>query len=320
MVTEAGKQVDMELFQSQALQVVDSVKKVVVGKEDMIVDLFIAMLAEGNVLLEGVPGVAKTSLAKAFASALGLEFKRIQFVPDILPGDIIGMSIYNQRSGTFETRKGPIFTNILLVDEINRASPKIQSALLEAMEEKQVSIDGATFKLPSPFMVITTQNPIDIAGTFPLPEAQIDRFMFKLDVGYLSPEDELAMLRVKNNSVVAQEQRVLSREDIVRLIDMVKNVRTDDRVLEYIRDLIVASRGHDKLLLGGSPRASIALLKASKALAAINGRDYVIPDDIKYLVPKVLSHRLIVKPELELENVSTADIIEELLNEVPVPV
>jgi MoxR-like ATPase len=320
MMAEPGKQLDMELFQSKALQVVESVKQVIVGKEDMIVDLFIAMLAEGNVLLEGVPGVAKTSLAKAFASALGLEFKRVQFVPDILPGDIIGMSIFNQRSGTFETRKGPIFTNILLVDEINRASPKIQSALLESMEEKQVSIDGTTFKLPSPFMVITTQNPIDIAGTFPLPEAQIDRFMFKLDIGYLSPEDELTMLRAKNDSRVAHEQQVLSRDDIVRLIEMVKQVRTDDRVLEYIRDLIVASRSHDKLLLGGSPRASIALLKVSKAYAAINGRDYVIPDDIKYLAPRVLSHRLIVKPELELENVSIAEIVKELLKEVPVPV
>ncbi|OPY26718.1 MAG: Holliday junction DNA helicase RuvB [Methanocella sp. PtaU1.Bin125] len=320
MHTEARTKVDMDLFQSQALQVVESVKKVIVGKEDMIVDLFIAMLAEGNVLLEGVPGVAKTSIAKAFASALGLEFKRVQFVPDILPGDIIGMSIFNQKTGAFETRKGPIFTNILLVDEINRASPKIQSALLEAMEEKQVSIDGTTFRLPEPFMVITTQNPIDIAGTFPLPEAQIDRFMFKLDVGYLSPEQELNMLRAKNARQVAKQPGVLSREDIVGLITMVRDVRTDDRVLEYIRDLIVASRGHEKLLLGGSPRASIALLKASKALAAINGRDYVIPDDVKYLLPKVLSHRLIVKPELELENVDPSDIVRELLDTVRVPV
>ena len=320
MDTQASKGVDMELFQSQALQVIDSVKRVIVGKEDLIVDLFIAMLAEGNVLLEGVPGVAKTSIAKTFASALGLDFKRVQFVPDILPGDIIGMSVYNQRTGAFETRKGPIFTDILLVDEINRASPKIQSALLEAMEEKQVSIDGTTFKLPVPFMVITTQNPIDVAGTFPLPEAQIDRFMFKLDVGYLSPEEELNMLRVKNDRQPVPEQSVLSRDDILRLIAMVRDVRTDELVLEYIRDLIVASRGHDKLLLGGSPRASIALLKASKALAAINGRDYVIPDDVKYLLPRVLSHRLIVKPELELENVSSADVIDELMNAVRVPV
>jgi MoxR-like ATPase len=197
MTTKTRETIDMERFQSQTLRVVEAVKKVIIGKDELILDLFIALLAEGNVLLEGVPGVAKTSIAKAFASALGLEFKRIQFVSDILPGDIIGMSIFNQHSGTFETRRGPIFTNILLVDEINRASPKIQSALLEAMEEKQASIDGTTHPLPSPFMVITTQNPIDIAGTFPLPEAQIDRFMFKPDIGYLSPEDELRMLQSK---------------------------------------------------------------------------------------------------------------------------
>jgi MoxR-like ATPase len=320
METEMRKGLDMDLFQSQALQVIESVMKVIIGKEDMIVDLFIAMLAEGNVLLEGVPGVAKTSIAKAFASALGLEFKRIQFVPDILPGDIIGMSVFNQRTGTFEVRKGPIFTNILLVDEINRASPKIQSALLEAMEEKQVSIDGTTFQLPSPFMVITTQNPIDIAGTFPLPEAQIDRFMFKLDIGYLSPEDELIMLHAKARGIEAFEPKVLGKGDILRLVEMTRDIMVDDRVLEYIRDLIVASRSHEKLLLGGSPRASIALLKASKAYAAINGRDYVIPDDVKYLVPRVLSHRLIIKPELELENTTPVDVIKDLLNEVKVPV
>jgi MoxR-like ATPase len=320
MVTEKREVMDMDLFQSQAHQVVESVKKVIIGKDDMIFDLFIAMLAEGNVLLEGVPGVAKTSIAKAFASALGLEFKRIQFVPDILPGDIIGMSVFNQRSGAFEVRKGPIFTNILLVDEINRASPKIQSALLEAMEEKQVSIDGVTYPLPSPFMVITTQNPIDIAGTFPLPEAQIDRFMFKLDIGYLSPEDELIMLHAKARGIEAFEPKVLGKGDILRLVEMTRDIMVDDRVLEYIRDLIVASRSHEKLLLGGSPRASIALLKASKAYAAINGRDYVIPDDVKYLVPRVLSHRLIIKPELELENTTPVDVIKDLLNEVKVPV
>jgi MoxR-like ATPase len=320
MTIKTRENMDMARFKSQTLQVVDAVKKVIIGKDELILDLFIAMLAEGNVLLEGVPGVAKTSIAKSFASALGLEFKRVQFVPDILPGDIIGMSIFNQRSGTFEVRKGPIFTNILLVDEINRASPKIQSALLEAMEEKQASIDGTTYPLPSPFMVITTQNPIDIAGTFPLPEAQIDRFMFKLDIGYLNPEDELRMLQSKARGPEAGEPTVLGRDDILRLIEMTRNIRTDDRVLEYIRDLIVASRSRDELLLGGSPRASIALLKASKAYAAINGRDYVIPDDVKYLVPRVLSHRLIVKPELELENTTAADVIDELLSEVAVPV
>ena len=319
MKTETKSQ-DMELFQSKALQAVESVEKVIIGKQRLIIDLLVAMLSEGNVLLEGVPGVAKTSIAKAFSSSIDLDFKRIQFVPDILPGDIVGMSVFNQKTGTFETRKGPIFTNILLVDEINRASPKVQSALLEAMEEKQVSIDGTTFPLPSPFMVITTQNPIDVAGTFPLPEAQIDRFMFKLNVDYLSPEDELNMLRKKGEPPVAPGTKAISRQDLLGLIETVRRVRVDDKVLEYIRDIVVASRKHDKLLLGASPRASIALLKSSKALAAINGRTYVIPDDVKYLAPKVLTHRLIVKPELELENVTPAEVIEDLLNQVEVPV
>ncbi len=320
MNSEVNMHLSMDTFQSQALQVVKSVKKAIIGKDELIIDLFIAMLAEGNVLIEGVPGVAKTSIAKAFASAIGLEFKRIQFVPDILPGDIIGMSIFNQRTGVFETRRGPIFTNLLLVDEINRASPKIQSALLEAMEEKQVSIDGTTFQLPSPFMVITTQNPIDIAGTFPLPEAQIDRFMFKLDVSYLKPDEELDMLRFKRDNPVTSQPEILREDDIRKIIEMVRGVRVDDRVLEYIRDIVVASRSHEKLMLGASHRASIALLRASRAVAMISGRDYVIPDDVKYLVPKVLSHRLIVKPELELEDVTTADVINELLGEVNVPV
>ena len=320
MNSDVNMNLSMELFQSQAQQVVKSIKNVIIGKDDLIIDLFIALLAEGNVMIEGVPGVAKTSIAKAFASAIGLEFKRIQFVPDILPGDIIGMSIFNQKTGAFETRRGPIFTNILLVDEVNRASPKIQSALLEAMEEKQVSIDGTTFPLPSPFMVITTQNPIDIAGTFPLPEAQIDRFMFKLDMGYLQPEDELDMLRFKRDARVVGEPMVLRHEEIPGLIDTVRNVRVDDKVLEYIRDIIVASRTHEKLLLGGSHRASIALLRASRAVAMISGRNYVIPDDVKYLVPKVLSHRLIIKPDFELEDVTSAEVIEELLTSVKVPV
>lgn len=321
MNTDVSMHLGMETFQSQALQVLKSVKQVIIGKDELIIDLFIAMLAEGNVLIEGIPGVAKTSIAKAFASAINMDFKRIQFVPDILPGDIVGMSIYNQRTGAFETRRGPIFTNILLVDEINRASPKIQSALLEAMEEKQVSIDGTTFPLPSPFMVITTQNPLDIAGTFPLPEAQIDRFMFKLDVGYLNPEEELDLLRFKRDQPAAGvDHGTVRREDVLRLIDIVRQVRVDDLVLEYIRDLIVASRTHEKLFLGGSHRASLALLRASRAVAMISGREFVLPDDVKYLVPKVLSHRLIVRPELELEGVTSQVIIEELLETVPVPV
>jgi MoxR-like ATPase len=310
---------DMISFQTNSSNVLGEVKKVVVGKDDLIEDIFIALLAEGNVLLEGVPGVAKTTIAYAFASAIGLDFKRIQFVPDILPSDVIGGSIYNQKDMSFDIHKGPVFTNILLVDEINRASPKIQSSLLEAMGEKQVSINGVTFQLPHPFMVITTQNPIDIMGTFPLPEAQIDRFMFKLNVDYPTPDEELDMLRSRNRPSMPDVSRVLSPEDVVQMIEVVKCIQADEKVIEYIRDLIIASRRHDKLLLGASPRASLSLLKASKAVAAMNGQDYVIPDDVKYLVPRVLGHRLIVKPEYELENVTPYDVARELLANVKVP-
>ncbi|HEY3422990.1 MAG TPA: MoxR family ATPase [Methanocellaceae archaeon] len=310
---------DMSTFKSKSSNVMDQVSKVIVGKNDLIEDIFIALLAEGNVLLEGVPGVAKTTIAKAFASSIGLDFKRIQFVPDILPSDVIGSSIFNQKEMDFSIHQGPVFTNILLVDEINRASPKIQSSLLEAMEEKQVSIDGVTFQLPHPFMVITTQNPIDVIGTYPLPEAQIDRFMFKLNVEYPSFSEELDILRSRNTGSLPEVSKVLSLEDVLEMIEAVKKIHVDDKVLEYIRDLIMASRSHEKLLLGGSPRASLSLLRSSKAVAAMDGRDYVIPDDIKYLVPKALGHRLIVKPEYELENVTPGDVVKELLAQVKVP-
>ncbi len=310
---------DMSTFKSKSSSVMDQVNKVIVGKSDLIEDIFIALLAEGNVLLEGVPGVAKTTIAKAFASSIGLDFKRIQFVPDILPSDVIGSSIFDQKKMDFNIHQGPVFTNILLVDEINRASPKIQSSLLEAMEEKQVSIDGVTFPLPRPFMVITTQNPIDVMGTYPLPEAQIDRFMFKLNVEYPSFSEELDILRSRNTGSLPDVSKVLSLEDVLWMIEAVKKIHVDEKALEYIRDLVMASRSHEKLLLGASPRASLSLLRASKAVAAMDGRDYVIPDDIKYLVPKALDHRLIVKPEYELENVTPGDVVAELLSQVKVP-
>jgi MoxR-like ATPase len=309
----------MEVFRSRTSNILDEVKKAIVGKNTLLKDMLIALLSEGNVILDGVPGLAKTSIVKAFSSTLDLDFKRIQFVPDLLPTDITGAYIFNQKDTTFSLRQGPIFTNLLLVDEVNRASPKTQSSLLEAMEEKQVTIEGTTLKLPSPFMVITTQNPIDIVGTFPLPEAQIDRFMFKLNVDYPTSSEELEMIMLKNDETANPINKVLTRDDVLGLIKMVKQVYVDPKVMEYIRDLVMASRSNEKLLLGGSPRASIAFLKASKAVAAIEGRNYVIPDDVKYLAPKVLNHRLIIKPEYEFENLTTLDVIDELLGSIKTP-
>ncbi|AFD00169.1 MoxR-like ATPase [Methanocella conradii HZ254] len=321
MAIEINEKTSMDFtgFNLMVSSVMGQMRRAIIGKESLIMDIFTALLAEGNILLEGVPGVAKTTVAKAFATAMGLDFKRIQFVPDILPSDITGSSIFDQKSGEFRVRRGPIFTNILLVDEINRASPKIQSALLEAMEEKQVSIDGVSYPLQEPFMVIATQNPIDITGTFTLPEAQVDRFMFKINLEYPREDEELTILKIKNLESADIVEKALDKEKVKAMIDMVKSVYVDVKVMEYIKDLVLASRKHEKLLLGGSPRASISLLKASKAVAALNGRGYVTPDDIKQLAPKVFNHRLILKPEYEQEGVRPQDIVEDLLSTVKVP-
>lgn len=310
---------DIGTFKQLASLVSGEVKKVIVGKEDLIQDLLIALLAEGNVMLDGAPGLAKTTIAKTFASMFDLDFKRIQFVPDILPSDITGTYVYNQKNAEFMIVQGPIFTNILLVDEVNRASPKTQSSLLEAMEEKQVTIEGNTFSLPRPFMVITTQNQIDVIGTFPLPEAQVDRFMFKLKVDYPGEDDEMKILRMKLRDESPVAEKLMGKDEVANLIRFVKSVYVDEKVLTYIKNIVMASRAHEKLLIGASPRASIALMKASRAVAALEGRTFVIPDDIKYLAPKVLNHRLVLKPEYEFEKVTTVDIIDEILRKTKVP-
>jgi MoxR-like ATPase len=298
----------------------NEVKKVVVGKDREIKIMLASLIARGHILLEGVPGVAKTTLAKALASAMNLEFKRIQFTPDLLPADIIGTYVYDQRSGEFKFRKGPIFANIVLADEINRASPRTQSAFLEAMQERQVTVEGDRYKLPEPFVVIATMNPIELEGVFPLPEAQIDRFLVKIKVSYPT-RDELKEIAKRIDIIESWPiTPVASAEDVLKASEALKEVYIDDVLIDYIVELVEATRKVPVVRLGASPRAVIALVKLSKAIALINGRDYVIPDDIKEIAKPVLRHRLLLKPEAEVErSIDPDNVIDEILKEIPTP-
>jgi len=280
-----------------------------------------AILARGHVLLEGVPGVAKTSMAKALAKILGLDFKRIQMTPDLLPMDIIGFVVYDQKTGELRFRKGPIFTNILLADEINRASPRTQSALLEAMQERQVTVEGVTYRLEEPFIVLATQNPVEMEGVFPLPEAQLDRFLVKIVTSYPSTKGFKEMLRRIDEIErgIEELKPLVSREEILKAVEEAKNVRVDDSILDYIAAIVEETRKHPAVRLGGSPRAGIALLRLSKAWAILDGRSYVVPDDVKAVAAPVLIHRVILKPEYEIEGYTAMRIVEEILKKVPVP-
>ncbi len=283
-----------------AEKVKKEIAKIIVGKEHIVDRLFIALLVNGHVLLEGVPGVAKTYLARSFADTLGLSFKRVQLTPDLLPSDILGVKVYNYKTMEFEFRPGPIFTNILLADEINRTPPRTQAALLEAMQERQVTVDGETKKLPEPFMVIATQNPIETEGTYPLPEAQLDRFLFRLIAFYPSRNEEIEMLRIKRiKGEVIDVEKIIDASTVLQASKTIaEKVRVDDSILEYIVDLVRATREHPSVLLGGSPRAEVMLLYAARAYAAISeGRDYVIPDDVKAVFFDVMNHRIILRPE-----------------------
>jgi MoxR-like ATPase len=298
--------------------VIDNVERVIVGKREVIELLLVALLCEGHVLIEDVPGVGKTMLARAMAISLGGQFKRLQCTPDLLPNDVTGVSVYNQKSGEFEFRPGPVFVNILLADEINRATPRTQSALLEAMQEQQVTVDGVTRPLPRPFLVLATQNPVEYEGTFPLPEAQLDRFLMRLEVGYPSPEDEKFLLtHLGREHPITQIGAVVDGAAILDLQKECWDVYVDETLRDYIIRLITATRSHPDLALGASPRASLALFKTAQALAALRGRDHVLPDDVKYLVPPTLTHRLIVKPEAELRGRTASAIVRDLLTEVP---
>ncbi|GAB6100816.1 MoxR family ATPase [Thermococcus atlanticus] len=303
-------------------RILAEVEKAIVGKREVLKLLLTTILADGHILIEDLPGLAKTLMAKSFASALGVRFRRVQFTPDLLPSDILGVSVFNQKTLEFEFKKGPIFTNILLADEINRAPPKTQSALLEAMQERQVTIEGKTRILERPFIVIATQNPIEQEGTYPLPEAQLDRFLVRLRVGYPSKDEEIEILkrRIARKKEGVNIDRITTPEQVVDMQRAIEEVYVSDAVLEYITDIISATRENKREIdVGASPRGSLALLKLSRAYAALEGRDYVIPDDVKAVAIPALSHRLILKRELWYTKVSQENVMQRLLEKVPVP-
>jgi MoxR-like ATPase len=311
---------DLDFIQQTSQKIIKNVEKVIVGKRPVIEKLLVSLMCKGHVLLEDVPGLGKTMLARSIAKTVNATFKRIQGTPDLLPADIIGVSIYNPDTKRFEFRKGPLFAQILLVDEINRATPKTQSALLEAMGEGQVSIEGMSVSLTQPFFVIATQNPIEFEGTFPLPEAQMDRFFMSLGLGYpdLDEEAEVILRQNKVHPINALEA-VVEVTDILKLQNEVPNVYMDASLRQYLLQIVDATRHDPNILLGASPRGSIALYKAAQAYALVNGRDYVIPEDIKTLAVDVLKHRLVLRSETRLKNIDARAIIERILNNIPVP-
>ncbi|HEY65957.1 MAG TPA: MoxR family ATPase [Caldilineae bacterium] len=310
----------MDQVREVAERIVDNVEKVIIGKRDEIQLTLFALLCEGHILIEDVPGVGKTMLARAIAKSIGCTFRRIQFTPDMLPSDVTGVSVFNQKTGEFEFRPGPIMAQIVLTDEINRATPKTQSALLEAMEERQVTVDGVTYPMARPFLVLATQNPIEYEGTFPLPEAQVDRFMMRIRLGYPAPKDEIAMLDMQREvHPIETIGQVVSVDELLAAQEAVKQVYVDDLIKEYIVSLVTATRQHPDVYLGASPRASLALYKTGRARAAVLGRDYVIPDDIKALAEPTLAHRLIISPSARIKNVDPRAVVEEVLSSVPVP-
>ncbi len=304
-----------------AKRVIANAEKVVVGKRRQIILSLVSWFCEGHILLEDVPGVAKTILARTLAASVGCTFKRVQCTPDLLPTDVTGASIFNQKKSEFEFRPGPIFAQIVLADEINRTTPRTQASLLEAMAEGRVTVDGTTYQLKPPFLVIATQNPVDHEGTFPLPEAQLDRFLVRFSLGYPTMDEELQMLGMLQHShPLDQLQPVVTADDIVGCQKAVREVHIDDKVRRYITEIVHATRAHDDLSLGGSPRASIALFRTSQAMAAIYGRNFVQPDDVKRVAGPVLMHRLILKPESRLRKVTPADVVTEVVANVPVPI
>lgn len=303
-----------------AKKIISNIEEVVIGKRQEIVLSLVAYFCEGHILLEDVPGVAKTILARSIAASVGCVFNRIQCTPDLLPTDITGASVFNPKTTEFEFRPGPLFTQILLADEINRTTPRTQAALLEAMAERSVTVDGHTYDLKPPFMVIATQNPVDHEGTFPLPEAQLDRFLIRLSLGYPAHKEEGQMLeRLRTGHPIDSLKSVVTAAEVIACQKAIRDVHVDEKVRDYILNIVHATRDHQDILLGGSPRASIALYRASQALAGIRGHDFTTPDDVKRVAPPILSHRIILKPESRLRKITAPQVVEQILSEVAVP-
>lgn len=320
---EFQSRIDMKELQKSLEKVKSEIGKVIVGQEKMIEHLLVALLSNGHVLIEGVPGVAKTITAKLLAKTVAVDFSRIQFTPDLMPSDILGTSVFNQKTTDFDFKKGPIFSNFILIDEINRSPAKTQSALFEVMEERQISIEGNKYKMDEPFLVIATQNPIEHEGTYRLPEAQLDRFLFKINVGYPTPEHELQIIKneheLKAEDKTEQVKTVLTSKELKEYQTTIKNIVVEEHLLKYIADIVVNTRKNQFLYLGASPRASLALLTASKGFAAINGRDFVKPEDIKEAAVAILRHRIIVSPEREMEGLTADEIIKQLIESIEIP-
>ncbi len=321
--TPFESRLDLEELNRAAYQIKSEIAKVIVGQEKTIDLMLTALLANGHILLEGVPGVAKTMLSKLIAKSISTDFKRIQFTPDLMPSDVLGTTIFNMGKSEFEFKQGPIFSNLVLIDEINRAPAKTQAALFEVMEERQVTIDGDCRKMEAPFIVFATQNPVEHEGTYRLPEAQLDRFLFKIELDYPSLEEEVQILTNaqarENTDELSTVNPVISAQSIVNLQQLVKKVLVEPNLIRYIAQVVEKTRKSNALFLGGSPRASLAILTASKAYAAIEGRDFVTPEDIKFIVTPVLTHRVILTPEKEMEGIKTNTVIQQIVDSVEIP-
>ncbi|GAA0893759.1 MoxR family ATPase [Fulvivirga kasyanovii] len=322
---EEGLQKDNELirFRNNIGAVRQEIKKILVGQDQLIDLMLVSLFTQGHILLEGVPGLAKTMGAKLFAQTLSVKYSRVQFTPDLMPSDVVGTSVFNMKDSEFKFNAGPVFANIVLIDEINRAPAKTQSALFEVMEERQITVDGTTYPMDFPFMIIATQNPIEQEGTYKLPEAQLDRFLFKIKLDYPGLNDEKTILRRFRTDfsleLMKAVKSVLKKNDIKEAGSLIENVHIKDEILDYIAEIVHDTRNNGDLFLGASPRASLALMRAAKAVAAINARDFVIPDDVKFVAKAVLNHRIILNPDRELEGIEPEDVIDEIIKKVEVP-